>query len=253
MTVNSSSDESKYRADIREPEFVMGRLKDHRAILTQDVGDLRMRWPVYVHNAAIEGLEPVAYLRSKLLIANAEMSGRNQPTDATTAAWHPFILEYCQTLGVVGDAVDRLYQRIVSGDVTDKRAVETEADDAFAQLDAGHAEARAQWKAGEAVIKSPKVHKRIERQSENEGEAAELLPQTQSPKEWTDWRQPKVAVNWFPTVSSPRGWSAFAKRLREEGKLKNHPTTGDKLVSIHRSVFARIGLALPSDVELIAL
>ncbi|MFM9966270.1 MAG: AAA family ATPase [Planctomycetaceae bacterium] len=49
----------------------------------------------------------------------------NRPTDATTAAWHPFILEYCRTLGVVCDAVDRLYQRIVSGDITDKRAVET--------------------------------------------------------------------------------------------------------------------------------
>lgn len=86
---------------------------------------------------------------------------------------------------------------------------------------------------------------------------AEFQQQPQPPKElakeWTDWSQPKVAMTWFPSINSKRGWTTFATRLRNEGKLKNHPTTGDKLVSIHHSVFAMLGLTLPVNVGLIAL
>ena len=60
-------------------------------------------------------------------------------------------------------------------------------------------------------------------------------------------------MTWFPSINSKRGWTTFANRLRNEGKLKNHPTTGDKLVSIHHSVFAMLGLTLPVNVGLIAL
>lgn len=232
MKQNAQHVELLKRDALREPEFVMERLFDHRAILNQDVESLRMVWPICVSEAAKRGQETVAYLRSKLLIPI--MAGKSQPTDATPAAWHPFILEYCRTLGVVGDAVGRLYQRIVSGDVTDKRAVETEADDAFAQLDAAHAEARAQWKAGGAVIKSPKVRKRIEQLSEIESEAAEQQPQKQrkrNPK-WSNSRSPSDWLKVFAKLNVDcRSLSVFGRR-RKDGTFRQHPASKTKSVRL---------------------
>jgi hypothetical protein len=74
---------------------------------------------------------------------------------------------------------------------------------------------------------------------------------SESVKDWLDWRAPKVARNWFDL--SQRGWTDFASRLRGEGLLKEHPVSGDRLVSIHRSVFARHGRDLPSNVALFSL
>jgi hypothetical protein len=86
-----------------------------------------------------------------------QTSGKSESTDATTAAWHPLILEYCQTLGADADAVDRLFHRIIVGELTDERAVESNAEEAFAELDIAIKCAHEQWLRGESVIrKMPK-------------------------------------------------------------------------------------------------
>lgn len=208
----------KLRPNHEPPELVMERLAEHRQILAQDVESLRMWWPAYMHNVTLLKLDdPASYLRSKLTIPEADLAGKKTDSDNTLSARHRLALEYCRTLGVEGDAVDRLYHRIVSGDITDKRAVETDADDAFPQLDAALAEARAQWKAGGAVIKSQTVHKRIEQQTEIESEGGVLLPQTK-PKSSGSWHDADA----FPPSEYPAGPLTGTKKQLAKWIMDDH-------------------------------
>lgn len=101
------------------------------------------------------------------------------------------------------------------------------------------------------------VTKRVPRHSEWSMDRLDKLIEVErnrglrAQKQWTDWRAPKVAMTWFEIAS--RSWTNFANKLRDEGKLKNHPVSDDRMVSIHRSIFARHGLDLPLGVELIEL
>jgi len=129
-----------------DPEYVGDRLTDHRRVLLQDVNSLRMgwsavaagKWPNRERGSAMD------YLRSCTVTFQT----------STTAAWHPFILDYCRTLGVDPAPIDRLFQRIVFGDVTDKRVVESDGDEAMTQLDLAIAHARQQWLSGDPVIRT---------------------------------------------------------------------------------------------------
>lgn len=227
MKKKSPPDESTYLAKLREPEFVTERLTVHRSTLAEDLRLLRLWWPGYMHNVTFLKLDdPVGYLRSKLTIPEGDLEGKKTDSDNTLSARHRLALEYCRTLGGVGDAVDRLYQRIVSGDITDKRAVETEADDALSQLDFAIAKARAQWKAGGAVIK---VNKLSEWQSEIEREAAE---QRKRSPQWSISRSPSDWLKVFAKLNVDcRSISVF-DRLRKHGTFHQHPESKTKSVRL---------------------
>lgn len=127
-----------------DPEYVYKRLKNHWDCFISDVNRLRLgwvavaagKWPNHEQVTAID------YLRSNsLMFATSNCSAR-----------HPFILDYCRTLGANPDPIDRLFQRVVFGDITDKRAVESDADQAMIQLDNAIKSARRQWLRGDPVI-----------------------------------------------------------------------------------------------------
>lgn len=59
--------------------------------------------------------------------------------------------------------------------------------------------------------------------------------------EWTDWLMPKSVRNRLGILSES-GWTAAAKRFRNQGKLHNHPTSGPKRIRLHNSVLTAYGL-----------
>lgn len=65
------------------------------------------------------------------------------------------------------------------------------------------------------------------------------------PENWTDWMQPKILKDCFGFTTS-QGWTSFANSCRNEGLMTNHPQSGPKCVSIHRSVFTRRSIPMPS-------
>lgn len=75
-----------------------------------------------------------------------------------------------------------------------------------------------------------------------------LLPLGRSPNEWTDWVLTKNAKKWFKAadvVTSDTGWTTFAKGIREEGRLVNHPKRGARMIRIHKSIFDRFEMKWP--------
>lgn len=126
----------KTKVTIRlDPEFVVERLDQYKGILSQDIQQLRQRRVSAEHNlpffAQFKNIND--YLRSFSLIC---MTANKVSRDSVTPHdWHPIILKYCRILGVEAESIDRMFQRIVSGDLCDKRRFEIDADVALKQLD----------------------------------------------------------------------------------------------------------------------
>ncbi len=136
----------------QDPEYVETVLKIERSVMLQDVECLRACAKVVERNEwpNRQTVSAMDYLRSNLITFRT--SSKSDPGSATPAAWHPFILEYCRTLGVESDAIDRLFQRFVYGDVSDKRAVVSDGDKAVIQYDLAIAKAHQQWLNGDPII-----------------------------------------------------------------------------------------------------
>ena len=135
-----------------DPKFVEERLEIYKNELWQDVERLKKHRPAVKHNLPLypQFATETDYLRHWLVTPMTV--GK---TDCTIDKWHPLILEYCRTLGADANAVDRLYQRIVVGDLSDERAVVSNAEKGFAELDIAITLAHEQWLSGEPVIHNP--------------------------------------------------------------------------------------------------
>ena len=135
-----------------KPEYVKTILVRHREILKQDseaiISGLRT-----VRNGKWPGEGQISVMdRLRSLSITFATSGKSSPQDVTPAGRNPFIHEYCRILGVPSDAIDQLFQRFMTGDVTDKRAVVSESERAIAQLDTAIQIAHQQWMNGSPVI-----------------------------------------------------------------------------------------------------
>ncbi|MEK6260095.1 MAG: hypothetical protein AABP62_15855 [Planctomycetota bacterium] len=125
-----------------DPKFVEERLKSYKHDLWLDVERLEKRRPALKHNLPLfpQFATETDYLRHWLVIPDTV--GK---TDCTIDKWHPLILEYCRTLGADAKAVDRLFQRIVEGELSNERAVALDAEQAFTELDIAIKCAHQQW------------------------------------------------------------------------------------------------------------
>lgn len=70
-----------------------------------------------------------------------------------------------------------------------------------------------------------------------------LVAKDEERSEWTDWMTPKNIRRLLDMSES--GWTAAAKRFRQQGKVYNHPTSGPKQIRLHNSVFTAYGLTPP--------
>jgi hypothetical protein len=67
-----------------------------------------------------------------------------------------------------------------------------------------------------------------------------------SDAEWTEWTLTKHAKEWFkPHIESPRGWTSFANRYREDGRIKNHPQSGPRKIKINQSLLNEYKIDFP--------
>lgn len=204
LTETESVQKNSHSMVNQDPEFVLARLKQHKDHLSQDIGELRIYWPtlqqkLWPNNKTVSALD---YLRSRLLIPKFLDSG---PNASTPVAWHPHILDYCRTLGVIAEPVDQLYQRIVSGDLTDQRGVEAEADRCFESLDKAIEHARQQWLNGESLIRM----------------GTQKWSSHRSPKEW-EWI--------FEILGDGVTWRTLLRRI-DRGALIRNPIGTSRRVS----------------------
>lgn len=136
----------------QEPKFVHDRLQNFCSLFEQDIERLRKCWRVVDLKLwpNHDKVSAVDYLRSQLIIFYEKE--KTTPESTTAGAWRPFILEYCRTLGVDPIPVDRFYQRLVVGDLTDERVVEFEAQQGIGQLRTAMGLAKEQWFNGKPII-----------------------------------------------------------------------------------------------------
>ena len=69
-----------------------------------------------------------------------------------------------------------------------------------------------------------------------------------APEEWHQWVYTKQVRKWFETkghITSKSGWSAFASRMKNEGRIIDHPQSGPKKLRLHRSVFNQYSEDMP--------
>lgn len=135
-----------------EPRSVMRSIEFYRRILLQDAEDAQLELTRACHNLP-DGAYPETLshsIRQRLRIPRC--ADKSSPRDATATAWHPFILEYCETLGVPSEEVDRLYRRIMGGDLMDSRGLARETKLAKERLDQAFELAESQWHEGDSAI-----------------------------------------------------------------------------------------------------
>lgn len=169
----------------RDPEAVCNLLTWYRQILAGDVGSLRLIWPSLVQKRwpKHETVSALDYLRSHL--TTFRTFTMSAPTNSNAAAWHEYVLDYCRTLGADAVAVDRLYQRLGAGDVTDRRAVESDAEPGLEQLRIAIDRAHEQWLSGDPVIRTP---------DSNSGEVPSGLEVTLNQMSWLVGGTPSVGT-----------------------------------------------------------
>ena len=163
-----------------DPEFVEEQLKTHQAVFSQDVRYIRSSWITASRQTYPSGehASENALLRSRSITFRT--SKKSLPTESTPAAWHPFILGYCRTLGVDPDPIDRLFRRLLAGDVSDRRGVVSDSDQAMIQFDLAIATAHQQWLNGDPVIHTPT--NRRSGNTTDDGESAASEPAEQVKK-----------------------------------------------------------------------